>query len=238
MEKKYLSTLMEAPYHLYDFVRVSKCALRLWAHQWGTKVWLRDSIQLNFFNCYCSFLECNKYQCCTGRQFQTLAEHCLAYSRSINLMIMLGFFTSTAMQRFFSIQTTIPGIAKSITVFASSLKPNLPEVSRVFLFIDNGFAYVVWMVLPVDWQLLLTIINCLVIRVQRSWISLPGGSYYLGYFAFVLFADLYDWHFQIWCLLKEQVLSIYRNKLFQILWYILKYYYNTCLTCLASLMQD
>lgn len=52
------------------------------------------------------------------------------YSRSINLMIMLGFFTSTAMQRLFTMQTTIPGTAKSITLFISSLKSDIPEVSK------------------------------------------------------------------------------------------------------------
>ena len=74
------------------------------------------------------------------------------YSRSINLMIMLGFFTSTAMQRLFTMQTTIPGTgnmkrvlknyslnysifpfpgtAKSITLFISSLKSDIPEASE------------------------------------------------------------------------------------------------------------
>jgi hypothetical protein len=41
-------------------------------------------------------------------------------------MVMLGFFTSTAMQRLYSMQT--PGTAKSTTIFVLSLKPNLPEV--------------------------------------------------------------------------------------------------------------
>ena len=45
-------------------------------------------------------------------------------------MIMLGFFTSTAMQRLFTMQTTIPGTAKSITLFISSLKSDIPEVSK------------------------------------------------------------------------------------------------------------
>lgn len=66
----------------------------------------------------------------TTRNFRVLAEHCSGYSRSINLMIMLGFFTSTTMQRLFTMQITIPGIAKSITMFILSLKPGLPEVSK------------------------------------------------------------------------------------------------------------
>ncbi|XP_032778205.2 bestrophin-4 isoform X2 [Daphnia magna] len=61
------------------------------------------------------------------KNFRVLAEHCSGYSRSINLMIMLGFFTSTTMQRLFTMQITIPGIAKSITMFILSLKPGLPE---------------------------------------------------------------------------------------------------------------
>nr|CAH0106159.1 unnamed protein product [Daphnia galeata] len=61
------------------------------------------------------------------KNFRVLAEHCTGYSRSINLMIMLGFFTSTAMQRLFTMQTTIPGTAKSITLFISSLKSDIPE---------------------------------------------------------------------------------------------------------------
>ncbi|XP_057370446.1 bestrophin-4-like isoform X2 [Daphnia carinata] len=61
------------------------------------------------------------------KNFRVLAEHCSGYSRSINLMIMLGFFTSTTMQRLFNMQITIPGTAKSITMFILSLKPGLPE---------------------------------------------------------------------------------------------------------------
>ena len=50
------------------------------------------------------------------------------YSRSLNIMIVLGFFTSTTMQRLFNMQITIPGTSKSITMFILSLKPDLPEV--------------------------------------------------------------------------------------------------------------
>jgi hypothetical protein len=45
-------------------------------------------------------------------------------------MLMLTFFTTTAMQRLFSMQTMIPGTAKVITFFIMSLKPNMPEVIR------------------------------------------------------------------------------------------------------------
>uniref|UniRef100_A0A0P6FE31 Bestrophin homolog n=1 Tax=Daphnia magna TaxID=35525 RepID=A0A0P6FE31_9CRUS len=65
------------------------------------------------------------------RNFRAMAEHCSRYSGSINLMVMLGFFTSTAMQRLFSMQTTVPGTAKSITIFISSLKPDLLEGAMI-----------------------------------------------------------------------------------------------------------
>lgn len=51
-------------------------------------------------------------------------------------MIILGFFTTTAMQRLFAMQNTIPGIAKSTTVFLLSLKPDLPEVGGICLIIN------------------------------------------------------------------------------------------------------
>ena len=69
-----------------------------------------------------------------------MAKISTGYSRSINLMIMLGFFTSTAMQRLFTMQTTLPGTAKSITLFISSLKSDIPEVSKTefkIMQIDN-----------------------------------------------------------------------------------------------------
>nr|CAH0107630.1 unnamed protein product [Daphnia galeata] len=59
--------------------------------------------------------------------FVALAKYCNKNSNSINLMIMLTFFTTTAMQRLFAMQTMIPGTAKVITFFILSLKPNLPE---------------------------------------------------------------------------------------------------------------
>ena len=47
---------------------------------------------------------------------------------TLNLMIMLGFFTSTTLQRLFTMQTAIPGTAKPISSFVMSLKADLPEV--------------------------------------------------------------------------------------------------------------
>lgn len=67
-----------------------------------------------------------------------LAKYCLRNSNSINLMIMLSFFTSTALQRLFTVQTMIPGTAKVITFFVMSLKPNLPEVQLAY-YHDGSF---------------------------------------------------------------------------------------------------
>lgn len=61
------------------------------------------------------------------RAFVALAKYCLKNSNSINVMIMLTFFTTTALHRLFAMQTMIPGTAKVITFFVLSLKPNLPE---------------------------------------------------------------------------------------------------------------
>lgn len=50
-------------------------------------------------------------------------------------MLMLGFFTSTAMQRLFAMQITMPGTAKVITNYVMSIKPNMPEVKIPYLFL-------------------------------------------------------------------------------------------------------
>jgi hypothetical protein len=44
-------------------------------------------------------------------------------------MIMLGFFTNTALHRLFTMQMTTPGTAKTTTVFIMSLKQDLTEVA-------------------------------------------------------------------------------------------------------------
>jgi hypothetical protein len=46
---------------------------------------------------------------------------------------MLSFFTTTAMQRRFSVQFSMAGTAKLISVFIMGIKPNLPEVSLNYL---------------------------------------------------------------------------------------------------------
>ena len=62
------------------------------------------------------------------RVFDAVGVYCTRYVKSLNLVIMLGFFTTTAMQRLFTIQNMIPGTAKVISFFINTLKPNLPEV--------------------------------------------------------------------------------------------------------------
>lgn len=66
-----------------------------------------------------------------NRTFEALAKYCSRHASSFNFMIMLGFFTATAMQRLFAMQTAMPGTAKVITSFAMAIKPNLPEVQTL-----------------------------------------------------------------------------------------------------------
>ena len=67
---------------------------------------------------------------CT-RHFEALTAYFARYTRSFNWMIMLGFFTNTALHRLFTMQMTTPGTAKTTTVFIMSLKQDLPEVSHI-----------------------------------------------------------------------------------------------------------
>ena len=62
------------------------------------------------------------------RNFEALTSYLARYTRTFNWMIMLGFFTNTALQRLFTTQMTIPGTDRITTLFTMSLKPNLPEV--------------------------------------------------------------------------------------------------------------
>ncbi|XP_046635959.1 bestrophin-4-like [Daphnia pulicaria] len=65
------------------------------------------------------------------RHFEALTRYFSKSASTLNLMIMLGFFTSTTLQRLFTMQTAIPGTAKIISSFTMSLKPDLPEGSVV-----------------------------------------------------------------------------------------------------------
>lgn len=62
------------------------------------------------------------------RMFRQVTMYVKTHQSSFNLMIMLGFFTSAALQRLFNSQTQMPGTAKVISTFVLSLKPDLPEV--------------------------------------------------------------------------------------------------------------
>ncbi|KAI9565533.1 hypothetical protein GHT06_009325 [Daphnia sinensis] len=59
--------------------------------------------------------------------FEALTAYFARYTRSFNWMIMLGFFTNTALHRLFNTQMTTPGTGRITTVFIMSLKQNLPE---------------------------------------------------------------------------------------------------------------
>ena len=70
--------------------------------------------------------------CFIFSEFDALARYCSKYTGSIPVILLLGFFTSTAMQRWFSTMAQMPGIAKNATVFTMSLKEDLPEVFNSF----------------------------------------------------------------------------------------------------------
>lgn len=56
--------------------------------------------------------------------------------RTVNIIIMLAFFTSTAMQRLFTMHLMMPGTAKIITFYAMALKPGIPEVILAIIYYD------------------------------------------------------------------------------------------------------
>ncbi|XP_046447376.1 bestrophin-1-like [Daphnia pulex] len=62
------------------------------------------------------------------KTFEALAKYCMTNPPSpTNLIIMLSFFTTTAMQRRFSVQINMAGTSRLISVFVMGLKPNLRE---------------------------------------------------------------------------------------------------------------
>jgi len=68
----------------------------------------------------------------TGRSaFMALASYCSKYTSSIPVIFLLGFFTSSALNRWFSTQTSIPGTAKIITVFTMTLKDDAVDVNQL-----------------------------------------------------------------------------------------------------------
>ncbi|XP_032779506.2 bestrophin-4 [Daphnia magna] len=75
------------------------------------------------------------------RHFEAVTRYFSKSASTLNLMIMLGFFTSTTLQRLFTMQTAVPGTAKTISTFLMSLKTDLPEGSIIV------FQYARWAVL-------------------------------------------------------------------------------------------
>lgn len=63
--------------------------------------------------------------------FKKVAKRCAEHSSSINLAIMLGFFTSTAIQRLFTTLITMPGTYSTTAIFSMALKPNVPECRQM-----------------------------------------------------------------------------------------------------------
>lgn len=63
--------------------------------------------------------------------FRKVTTYLEKNASSFNLMIMLGFFTSAALQRLFNMQSTMPGTARVISVFLLSLKPDIPRANYI-----------------------------------------------------------------------------------------------------------
>ncbi|XP_057366303.1 bestrophin-4-like [Daphnia carinata] len=61
------------------------------------------------------------------QHFEDLAAYCSKFVSSLQLVLLLGFFTSTAMQRWFSLVNSIPGTSKVTAYFVNSLKENQPD---------------------------------------------------------------------------------------------------------------
>jgi len=67
------------------------------------------------------------------KEFEAVALYCSRYTSSIPVILLLGFFTSTAMQRWFTTQTSVPGTARAITVFTLSLKESTPDAEQLVM---------------------------------------------------------------------------------------------------------
>ncbi|EFX89373.1 hypothetical protein DAPPUDRAFT_310410 [Daphnia pulex] len=59
--------------------------------------------------------------------FEDIAAYCSSFVSSLQIVLLLGFFTSTAMQRWFSLVQVIVGTSKVTAYFVHSLKENQPE---------------------------------------------------------------------------------------------------------------
>lgn len=82
--------------------------------------------------------------------FDALAHYVSKYSVSIPVALLLGFFNSVAMGRWFSIVSSIPGTSKIITQFIVTLKDDLPYGKTI---IDEYSRYVL-----LNWVLIFRIV--------------------------------------------------------------------------------
>jgi len=62
--------------------------------------------------------------------FEMVALCCEKYCNSIPVVLMLGFFTGTVMQRWWAVYNAIPGVAKIITLATFYLKKSNPDSSK------------------------------------------------------------------------------------------------------------
>lgn len=60
--------------------------------------------------------------------FEMVALCCAKYADSIPVVLMLGFFTGTVMQRWWAVYNTIPGTAKIITLATFYMKRSHADV--------------------------------------------------------------------------------------------------------------
>ena len=63
------------------------------------------------------------------RFFASVSEYCARYAPTTALNVLLGFLTSTAVNRYLSVHRDLPGTAKALTYLVSSLKDDTPNVS-------------------------------------------------------------------------------------------------------------
>ncbi|KAK4016896.1 bestrophin-3 isoform X1 [Daphnia magna] len=63
--------------------------------------------------------------------FEAIAAYCSKYTSSLPIVLLLGFFTSTSMQRWFSVFNTMPGTAKVIAIFVLALKENAADGAQM-----------------------------------------------------------------------------------------------------------
>ena len=68
-------------------------------------------------------------RCCSV--FEMVALCCEKYCNAIPVVLMLGFFTGTVMQRWWAVYNAIPGTAKIITLATLHLKKDKADVLNI-----------------------------------------------------------------------------------------------------------